>query len=295
MKYISFTFDDGRRDNFIYAYPVMKKYGLTGTLFCTTGYIDGTWQKADSWRSAGEAIHIDELKRLQEDGWELALHGDKHTTDVEDLKRASEKMALWGFSKRPIGFSIPYSNTTEEKLNEVIDRYWGTELLYIRAGMRINKKSLRAKALFALYTYGRLQWAYNRFNQENLTDFNHIDRKQIYSVVVRCKDDPGMVTKFLEQIPENTCAVLMFHSILPESSEYYGADSWNWSLVKFEKFCSVIHEYVEKGKCKVATVRNILAEAKCMDANVQTITEYANHELAGPYRVKLDGTQANGQ
>ena len=49
MKYVSFTFDDGRRDNFTYAYPVMKKYGIPGTLFCTTGYIDGTWQKDESW------------------------------------------------------------------------------------------------------------------------------------------------------------------------------------------------------------------------------------------------------
>ena len=56
MKYVSFTFDDGRRDNFTCAYPVMKKYGIPGTLFCTTGYIDGTWQKDESWHSAGEAI-----------------------------------------------------------------------------------------------------------------------------------------------------------------------------------------------------------------------------------------------
>lgn len=77
MKYVVFTFDDGRRDNYTYAYPVMKKYGITGTLFCTTGYIDGTWQKDKSWHSAGEAIHVYELKELQQEGWELVLHGDK--------------------------------------------------------------------------------------------------------------------------------------------------------------------------------------------------------------------------
>lgn len=53
MKYVSFTFDDGRRDNFTCAYPVMKKHGIPGTLFCTTGYIDGTWQKGESGHSAG--------------------------------------------------------------------------------------------------------------------------------------------------------------------------------------------------------------------------------------------------
>ena len=131
MKYVSFTFDDGRRDNFTCAYPVMKKHGIPGTLFCTTGYIDGTWQKDESWHSAGEAIHVDELKELQQNGWELALHGDKHTTEVHDLKCASQKMTQWGFSTRPIGFSMPNSNIGKEKLDAVVDAYLGSELLVL--------------------------------------------------------------------------------------------------------------------------------------------------------------------
>ena len=54
-----------------------------------------------------------------------------------------------------------------------------------------------------------MQWAYNRFNNENLTELTTIDRKQIYSVVVRYKDDPRMIARFIEQMPDNTCAVLM--------------------------------------------------------------------------------------
>lgn len=34
------TFDDGYKDNFIYAYPILKKYGLNATIFLTSGYID---------------------------------------------------------------------------------------------------------------------------------------------------------------------------------------------------------------------------------------------------------------
>ena len=258
MKYVSFTFDDGRRDNFTYAYPVMKKYGIAGTLFCTTSYIDGTWQKDESWLSAGEAIRIDELKELQQNGWELALHGDKHTTEVEDLKCASQKMAQWGFRNRPIGFSMPNSNIAKEKLDAVIDRYLGSELLYIRAGRQINTKSFSARALYALYTYGHLQWAYNKFNNVNLTDLSRINKKQIYSVVVRCKDDPEMLARFIEQIPDNTCAVLMLHSILPEDSQYYGTDPWNWSLVRFERFCKEIDKLRNADKLRVATLEQIV-------------------------------------
>lgn len=258
MKYVSFTFDDGRRDNFTYAYPVMKKYGIAGTLFCTTGYIDGTWQKDESWLSAGEAIRIDELKELQQNGWELALHGDKHTTEVEDLKCASQKMAQWGFGNRPIGFSMPNSNIAKEKLDAVIDRYLGSELLYIRAGRQINTKSFSARALYALYTYGHLQWAYNKFNNVNLTDLSRINKKQIYSVVVRCKDDPEMLARFIEQMPDNTCAVLMLHSILSEDSQYYGTDPWNWSLVRFERFCEEIDKLRNADKLRVATLEQIV-------------------------------------
>lgn len=46
------TFDDGYRDNFLYAHPVLKKLGLRATLFVSTGYI-GTgevlWNDRISW------------------------------------------------------------------------------------------------------------------------------------------------------------------------------------------------------------------------------------------------------
>ena len=39
-KSVLVTFDDGWRDNFIYAYPILKRYGLKATLFVVTGWID---------------------------------------------------------------------------------------------------------------------------------------------------------------------------------------------------------------------------------------------------------------
>jgi peptidoglycan/xylan/chitin deacetylase (PgdA/CDA1 family) len=49
---IAITFDDGYRDNFTYAHPILKKYRLPATLFVATGHIgsDGTmWNDRVSW------------------------------------------------------------------------------------------------------------------------------------------------------------------------------------------------------------------------------------------------------
>ena len=39
-KSVFITFDDGWRDNFVYAYPILKKYNLKATLFVVTQWID---------------------------------------------------------------------------------------------------------------------------------------------------------------------------------------------------------------------------------------------------------------
>lgn len=40
MPAVAITFDDGYRDNFEYAFPLLKKYGFSATFFVTTGFIE---------------------------------------------------------------------------------------------------------------------------------------------------------------------------------------------------------------------------------------------------------------
>ena len=47
MKFIAFTFDDGRSDNYLLAKRIMDKYHFRGTVYVTTGFIDGTWEGQD--------------------------------------------------------------------------------------------------------------------------------------------------------------------------------------------------------------------------------------------------------
>lgn len=46
-KSVLITFDDGWRDNYIYAYPILKKYNLKATLFIVTEWIDNASNGVD--------------------------------------------------------------------------------------------------------------------------------------------------------------------------------------------------------------------------------------------------------
>ena len=258
MKYVSITFDDGRSDNFAYAFPIMQKYSLQGTLFCTTGYIDKTWPKPQSWLSSESPISIEELKKLDMAGWEIGLHGDQHILALSDFKVSLEKFDQWGLLRKQIGVSVPNSIVNKQELEKIRTDDSGRSIQYFRLGRRRNTKSLQSKMLFFLYTYMNLQWAYDRFNNVNLNYLSHIDTTSIYSVVIRHKDPAEMVCKFITQMPENTWIVLMLHSILPEKSEFYGCDPWNWSETQFEKLCKFVRALQINGTLIAKPVNEIL-------------------------------------
>lgn len=52
------TFDDGYEDNYLYAYPILQKYGFKATIFVISGYVGVqphyiTWQQAREMRDYG--------------------------------------------------------------------------------------------------------------------------------------------------------------------------------------------------------------------------------------------------
>lgn len=61
-KPVILTFDDGYADNYLNAFPVLQEYGLTGTFFVVTEFIDQnregymTWEMAKEMAAAGNRI-----------------------------------------------------------------------------------------------------------------------------------------------------------------------------------------------------------------------------------------------
>jgi peptidoglycan/xylan/chitin deacetylase (PgdA/CDA1 family) len=55
IKGVIFTFDDGYKDNYTYAYPILKKHRIPATIFLTTGHIGG--ENLFWWDKVNYVIH----------------------------------------------------------------------------------------------------------------------------------------------------------------------------------------------------------------------------------------------
>lgn len=102
-KTVIITFDDGYRDNFTNAYPVLKRYGYTATIFLTVNFI-GTQQMLfpelfiHKYGGAFEDYQMlmwEEIREMLDNGIEFGSHTLTHPNLPRiSLKQAEKEIAL---------------------------------------------------------------------------------------------------------------------------------------------------------------------------------------------------------
>lgn len=81
---ITFSFDDGRVDNYTIAFPILKKYGLPATFNITTGFVEGKFEEGKL--TPASPMNLDMVKRLYaDDTMEIAGHGYWHKNELSDI------------------------------------------------------------------------------------------------------------------------------------------------------------------------------------------------------------------
>jgi peptidoglycan/xylan/chitin deacetylase (PgdA/CDA1 family) len=102
------TFDDGWYDGYVYAFPIMRKYGFVGTCYVITGRID-----------SADFLSTQELRTLEAAGNDIGNHTVNHTSlptvsmarATQEVENASEAIAR-AVGHRPVSLAYPMGGIT---------------------------------------------------------------------------------------------------------------------------------------------------------------------------------------
>jgi peptidoglycan/xylan/chitin deacetylase (PgdA/CDA1 family) len=79
-KYVVITFDDGYKNNYEYAIPILEKYNLTATIFCTAGFINTKrrffWDEGKL--ESSDLMSWEEVQDLRKRGFYIGSHTVNH-------------------------------------------------------------------------------------------------------------------------------------------------------------------------------------------------------------------------
>jgi peptidoglycan/xylan/chitin deacetylase (PgdA/CDA1 family) len=145
-KPILFTFDDAYEDIYQFAFPLMQKYGFTGTVFVPTQFLDENRVGYMNW---------DQAKELADAGWRLEPHTKDHV-EVKNRPRDFLVYQIYG-SMETLRFHLGYqprffaypSGEYDDKAIEILKEvgYWGA----------VTTDAGQYHRLANAYTWGRVR------------------------------------------------------------------------------------------------------------------------------------------
>jgi len=123
-KYVIITFDDGYEDNYLYAFPVLKKYNFNAEIFLVAGLDSNEWDRKDN-EPVSSMLKKEQIIEMHNYGIRFGSHTMNHK-DLTKCTDAELEIEISGSKKHleeKLGFEInsiayPYGNYN----NGVIDK-----------------------------------------------------------------------------------------------------------------------------------------------------------------------------
>ncbi len=116
---VAITFDDGYKDVYLNAFPILKKYGLTGTIFVLG---DNSHANRNEMENSLEFMTVTEIKHLKKEGWSVGSHTNTHA----NLHKLSKKDLVYEINQsklnleKKLGFEISFFAYPKGKYNDQI-------------------------------------------------------------------------------------------------------------------------------------------------------------------------------
>ena len=238
-KYVILSFDDGREDTYTNAYPILKKYGLTCTVNITTDFIENPLKYKKFGSASNKAMKIENIKKISEDGFEIANHSAHHINTVDDINSANASFEKWGINTAEIGFASPFSYLTKENGKDILLLLSNNQLSYIRSGIQVRRQTILYKALYLMYNITHLSMLFYFLNKEQIIKIP-VENRFVKGVSITRYTKVKELRNFIGKMPDQSAIIFIFHSVLEKEHEGYGADKWFWDKKIFEEL-SLIH------------------------------------------------------
>ena len=232
---ITFTFDDGLASTYTNAFPALTKYGLTGTVYATTGCI-GMTTVPNTCRANTDTPYMSwsQVATLQNSGWEIGSHTATHpylaSSDASDgqpniltaaqvvteLTQSKAKLAAHGINAT--NFASPYGDYTMPVLAQIA-KYYASQRGFADQNNNISP-----------------------YNDYIINDY-HVEGPTTVAQV-KAKIDTA--------IASNQWLVMTFHNILPTASA--NADDYEWSTANLDAIAAYVKTKQTAGLVKPVNI-----------------------------------------
>ena len=184
-KYVVLTFDDARKGVFTHAFPTLKKYNFSATVFVVPSWIDGDIPDAEKYSSF---LSWDELSVLSSTGWEIGNHTLTHKKMSElsaeerqdEIDKANEILKKKLFTL-PRHFAYPFGVYSE--VEELKKRF----LTAVTTNRGVDKTP---------YEFAR-QWI---CRDTNINQFMRLLKRPTISFCMIVKDEGTTLAQCLESV-----------------------------------------------------------------------------------------------
>lgn len=238
MKYVVLSFDDGRKDFYTNAFPVLKSYGLSATLNVVTGYI-GRNDLTRYGQGFSECVSWKELDEMYEYGIEIANHSSDHSNKIESVIRGAQELCAH-LNMAKVGFASPASAICKANIGEYLQISNCTS--YIRSGNRARRDGLGHAAVYATNSVAKLPSLYYLYNRRNFIDCRATPPCFYPSASCNCDNDANQVLSCIDKMPDEHALILLLHSILQEDEREKCDSRWCNSVDELNVICRYLAE-----------------------------------------------------
>lgn len=161
---VAITFDDGYRDNYTYALPILEKYGFTATVFVVVNTIGKINQFDLGVQPVNQMMSWGEIREMAARGITIGAHtmDHPHLTDLAPEKALNQIMESKVALEKGLGLPVKYfcypygshnadikkmvedcgyeaATTTRQGLNHISDDVFALKRIYVTGHMSLQR------------------------------------------------------------------------------------------------------------------------------------------------------------